>query len=127
MALVRHFQTRNFYTIQELYEIIKNYKFSAGVPEMGRHILYDVIVFPKIDDFNQIWIGSSGMGVNGRHNKWYVLKASHEGNIGSFVKYDIISDVAPITTGILSFVGSKPRDAYVLVDRVLVEIQSLNL
>ena len=35
MSFMKHFNTRGAYTVEELFNHLKNYTFSAGVPSIG--------------------------------------------------------------------------------------------
>lgn len=49
------------YSIEELYELIKDVPFEAGKPEIAKHGPATLIVFPQLDRNNQVQI----MGKNG--------------------------------------------------------------
>jgi hypothetical protein len=46
----------HYASLKELYEAMIPYKFSAGVPELFGKGAYSQIVFPKINDYNQVQI-----------------------------------------------------------------------
>ncbi len=70
-------QTRNFYTIETLYEAIKDKKFTAGQPYLVNHCSYNIIVFPPQDKRNQVWITPAAYG---SCNTWYVQRQEMAGS-----------------------------------------------
>lgn len=51
----------NYASLEELLEAMKDVKFEAGVPELTKHGIGSVIVFPPVDRNNQVWItGAKG-------------------------------------------------------------------
>ncbi len=58
---IRKLETSKPYTLEELFEAIKNHPFTAGQPSMTKHGLGWLITFPPIDRNNQIWVTPSGM------------------------------------------------------------------
>ncbi len=128
MSLFRNFHTRNAYTIEELYNILKNYQFSAGVPSLAKEGIYNIIVFPLIDNFNQVRIMPSGGRQAGeRFTKWTLLKDNHEAGLGNAIKNEFLDDITGGITGFFGFVGSNASKGYQDVDKVLEEINSLGL
>ncbi|MGB4933686.1 MAG: hypothetical protein WBO64_00300, partial [Ruminococcus bromii] len=53
---VKNIKTKNTYSIESLYEAIKDKNFSAGVPSLTKHGMATVITFPALDSQNQVWI-----------------------------------------------------------------------
>jgi hypothetical protein len=59
---VKNIKTNNTYSIESLYEAIKDKNFSAGTPSLTKHGMATVITFPALDSQNQVWIMKSGFG-----------------------------------------------------------------
>ena len=76
---------------EELYEAIKNIKFEAGIPELAPWGGEDVIVFPRLDRNNQVWIVLSEDG------KYRVLRSTDSLDI-SLV--DVDSILSKLTFGL---------------------------
>lgn len=53
-------KVQNNYTIEELYEKIKDHEFSAGKPELTKHGFINIITFPALDRNNQVWVMIAG-------------------------------------------------------------------
>ena len=51
-------KTANAYTLEELFEAIKDKQFSAGQPSITKHGLTYMITFPALDSQNQVQIMS---------------------------------------------------------------------
>ena len=87
-------QTRNFYTIETLYEAIKDKQFTAGQPYLVDHFSYNIIVFPPLDKRNQVWITPALLG---DCNFWYVQKqemAGAESVFGNAVMNELTFGIA---------------------------------
>src|SRR5574344_1818336 len=50
------------YTVEELFDQIKDVEFEAGKPELVKHGFSTLIVFPQLDNNNQVWIIPGGKG-----------------------------------------------------------------
>ncbi len=48
--------TKNQYSVESLYEAVRNHKFTAGTPELFSIAYASIITFPPLDRNNQIWI-----------------------------------------------------------------------
>jgi hypothetical protein len=59
---IKNVQLKNEYTLESLYEAIKDKPFTAGVPSLTKHGMAYVITFPALDRQNQVWIMMSGFG-----------------------------------------------------------------
>ena len=128
MSLFRHFNTRNAYTIEELFNVLRNYQFSAGVPSLEKEGVNNIITFPALGEFNQVRIMPHGGRVgNDRFTKWTIIKVDHKAGLGNFVRNRFLEDITDGWTGFLSTFGSNASEGYKQVDAVLAEIQSLNL
>ena len=70
---IKSIKTAKEYTIVEFYEAIKDKEFSAGKPSLYEGSGEDkTIVFPALDDFNQVWINVGGL--KSSTNKFVVQK-----------------------------------------------------
>ncbi len=58
---VRKLVTAREYTIEELYEAIKDKQFTAGQPELAKQGMTMIIAFPPSDRNNQVWISPGQM------------------------------------------------------------------
>jgi hypothetical protein len=125
--MIRRFNTRGFYTIEEFCNILKNYKFSAGVPYLDKEGVNLCIAFPPLDNFNQVRIISRGGTNNERVNSWMIFKSDHKTGLGQMVKNNFLYDITDGWTILFSAFSSNARKGHKYVDTVLAEIQSLNL
>ena len=73
---VLQIMTRNSYTVEGLYEAIKDKKFTAGQPMYTIHCSYPIITFPAVDKRNQVWITPSAYG---ECNLFYIQKQEEAG------------------------------------------------
>ena len=58
---VKNIKFKNEYTLEELYNAIKDQSFSAGTPSLTKHGMNVVITFPPLDRQNQVWIMKVGL------------------------------------------------------------------
>ena len=117
-------QTRGFYTIETLYEAIKDKKFSAGEPSLTKHGLVYVITFPALDDRNQVWIMHSGFGKE--TNKFQVQKQEKAG-MGNAMKNSALDGLTKGFAGMGRMVGSNAKECERLVEATAQELNALGL
>ena len=127
MPLIAHFTTKKPYTIEELYDLIKDHTFSAGKPTLAQQASYHVIAFPAIDEFNQVTIVPSGIQSSNYYQKWAVIKNSHKAGIGNAIKNQFLDDVSFGVTGMFSFFGKNANKGYEDVEKIAQEMQALDL
>ena len=84
------------YTIQELYECIKDVDFEAGKPELVHHGLADLIVFPQLDRNNQVQI-------SGKKGKFYVVRSPQPAGMDKAAANILLDQV---TNGLSGFSGA---------------------
>lgn len=80
---IKNVKFKNKYTVQELYEAIKDKEFTAGVPELTKHGFAYIITFPALDDQNQVWVMAAGFGKS--TNKYSIQKQDRAG-VGNLAK-----------------------------------------
>ena len=127
MGFIKHFNTKEEYTVEGLYEKIKDCEFSAGVPTVDTTLGNPSIVFPKLDEFNQIWIAPSGLSSTGTWKKWAVFKSVHDAGAANVVGHMALSHFLPFTTGYLSYGSKNSKEAFALVDKTIEEITKLDI
>ncbi|MBP5684771.1 MAG: hypothetical protein J6X02_05905 [Bacilli bacterium] len=127
MSLFRSFNTKNAYTVEELYNILRNYQFSAGVPTLEQEGVNNIIAFPPIDNFNQLRIMPSGGRVGNQFTKWIIFKMDHKVGLGNWLKNEVLDDITGGFTSFFSVVGSSASEGYRFVDKLISEIDALNL
>lgn len=117
-------KTNGDYTIEALYEKIKDQKFTAGIPELSKHGLTHVITFPPLDRNNQVWIMPAFMGKSG--SKFQVLKQQAVG-VGNAVKNQILSDLTGGLIGMSGVIGKKSKEIEKLVEATAQELDAMGL
>ncbi len=85
--------TQNNYSIESLYEAIKDHEFSCGQPKLVKQALALIIVFPEIDRQNQCQI-VRGWFKGDEGNKFTIMKAEAAGmeNFAKNVALHAITD-----------------------------------
>ncbi len=74
---IKSVKTKQAYTVETLFEAIRDRVFSAGKPELTKHGLAYVITFPALDRRNQVWILPGQM--KRECTKWNVQKQQAAG------------------------------------------------
>ncbi len=126
MAFGVHYQTiqtMQSYTIQSLFEAIKDKPFTAGVPSLVNHCGYDVITFPPLDKRNQVWITP---GVNGPGNFFYVQKQEMAG-ADNIVTNAVTNQLTFGVAGLKGKFGQNARQCEWLVDMTAYELSVMGL
>lgn len=120
---VLQIMTRSNYTIQGLYEAIKDKQFTAGKPSLTIHCSYPIITFPAIDKRNQVWITPGGYG---ECNLFYIQKQEEAG--GENIMQNAVTN--QLTFGIAGLKGKFGQNAQYcewLVDCTAYELYNLGL
>ena len=116
-------QTRNFYTIETLYEAIKDRHFTAGQPYLVNHCSYNVIVFPPQDKRNQVWITPAAYGWC---NTWYVQRQEMAG-ADNIIKNTITNELTFGISGIAGRLNQAAQYCEWLVDVTANELYYMGL
>ena len=122
---IKKLVTKESYTLEELFEKIKDHQFTAGVPSLSKHGLTQVITFPPLDSNNQIWITQSQLG-KGPYTKWQIFKNEQVG-----LDSAVINAVGEKLTGGLSrlssIFGSKAKKIEELIVATAKELEEMGL
>ncbi len=121
---LKQVKTKNAYTVDELYEAIKDVKFTAGEPELTKHGLTPVIVFPPLDRNNQVWILPAQF--KAPYTKWTIQKNEAVG-LTSAVVNQALDDLTDGLTRISSVLGKKANKIEELVAATAEELDALGL
>ncbi len=118
---IKYVKTKNVYEdIVSFYDAIKDKNFTAGKPELVKHGFSNVIVFPAIDDRNQVWI----LDVN--NNKFQVSKNAKAG-VANLAATTIIDEITKSIAGWSGMVGANAKKAEKLVVSTTQELEMLGL
>jgi 16S rRNA U1498 N3-methylase RsmE len=121
---IKHLKTKNKYTIEELYEAIKDKQFSAGVPTLTKHGFTQLIAFPPLDRQNQVQIVSFKM--KGQAQTFQIQKAEAAG-IDNMLGNMAINN---LTGGLFRWkqiAGNTAKQCEELVKLTLKELEALDL
>ena len=110
----------NYASLEELLEAMKDVKFEAGVPELTKHGIGSVIVFPPVDRNNQVWI----TGAKGKFTILRSAKAAGLGNMAKNAALDVLTDGWSSMSGAF---GNKKKRCMELVDITAKEIQTAGI
>lgn len=106
----------NYATLEELLTAMKTVTFEAGVPELTRHGLGSVIVFPPVDRNNQVWI-------TGAKGKFTVMRSAEVAGLGNLVKNSALDALSDGWTSISGVIGNSKKRCLELVDITAKEIK----
>ena len=118
-------QTKQPYSMQDLYELIKDREFSAGKPELAKHGAAELIVFPPLDRNNQIRIGQGSMG-KGPFSKFQVTKGEIVG-MGNMAKGLALHSLTGGWSSASGVFGKNAKEGEALVVKTYEELQALGL
>ena len=122
---LKTFETSKPYSMEELYEAIKDTEFSAGKPELAKHGFAVLIVFPPLDRNNQIRIGQGSMG-KGPCSKFQVTKGESVG-MGNMAKGIALHGLTNGWSSASGVLGKNAKDGEALVVKTYEELRALSL
>lgn len=122
---IKKLVTQKEYTIEELFEAVKDKQFSAGVPSLTKSGLNYLITFPPLDRNNQVQIYSNSLK-KGPSTKFTVTKAQEAG-VGNAIKNNFLSDLTGGWSSASANFGKTNKTCEQLVEATLAELQALNL
>ena len=90
----------NYATLADLLEAMKDIRFEAGVPELTKHGIGAVIVFPPVDRNNQVWI-------TGAKGKFTIMRSAEVAGLGNMAKNAVLDT---LTDGWSSMSGARQQE-----------------
>ena len=105
----------NYATLAELLEAMKGVTFEAGKPELTKHGLGQVIVFPPLDRNNQVWI-------TGAKGKFTIMRSAEVAGLGNLAKNAALDALSDGWTSLSGVIGDKKKHCMELVDITAREI-----
>ena len=125
MAISVDVKFKNAYSLEELYEAIKDYDFTAGQPSLTKHGPATLITFPPIDSHNQVQIIKGSLF--GKESKKYIVQkgeAAGLGNVAKNIGLDLLTDG---WANKRTIIGRSAKNSSELVDITAEELDSLGL
>ncbi len=117
---VKRIKTAGQYTIESFYEAIKDKTFTAGTPELVKHGLVNLIVFPPLDRRNQVQILAAGK------NKFQIQKGEAAG-LGNMALNMVTDHLTDGLTGLGGVIGGNTKKCEQLVETTTKELEALGL
>ena len=108
------------YSIEELFDLIKDVQFEAGTPAMANHGPTKWIVFPQLDRNNQVVIGGS-------KGKFYAQRSSQPIGIDKALGNVALSSLTGGLTGFSGAFGKTKKRCEQLAESVGKQINAMNL
>ena len=108
------------YTIEELFELIKDVEFEAGKPSIANHGPTKWIVFPEISRYNQVVIGGS-------QGKFYAKCISQPIVVNTLISKRIITGIIKILAGFSGNFEKIKKRYEKLAESVGIQINNMNL
>lgn len=110
------------YTIESLFEAIKDKPFTAGQPMLVKRAFMYVIVFPELDRQNQVWIMPRG-----KLTKKFTVQKQEMAGFGNQMANAAIDSATHGVFGMGRMVGSNSKRCQELVEITAEELQKLGL
>ncbi len=115
---------KNAYTIESLYEAIKDTQFAAGEVKLLKHGMATLIGFPPLDMNNQIQIIPASF--KKESNAYRVMKAEPAG-LDNFIFNAAVDGLTDGLSSMGTAFGKNAKTAEQLVDDTVATLESLNL
>lgn len=112
------------YTLEELYDAIKDYPFSAGEPSLTKHGMATIITFPPLDRQNQVWVMK--VGFKERSAKFSVQKGEQAG-VGKMAGNMVLNELTGGIFGLFGAVGKNVKNCEQLVEATAKELSNMSL
>ena len=122
---IRELETRKEYSVEELYEAMKDHTFTAGKPEYYKNGLVQLIIFPELDRYNQVHIAPLQFS-GGPYTKFSICKKDRIG-IRTKVENKLLSKLTYGVGGLFSFLGRNVSKAEKQVIATYEELEALGL
>lgn len=118
-------ETQNSYSMESLFEAIKDHEFTPGAPKLVKQGFALIIAFPEVDRNNQVQITQGWMkGPEG--NKFTILKAEAAG-VDNMAKNMVIDSLTNGWGSMGKLGGKNCKLAEEQVDAVVAEFTALGL
>lgn len=115
----------NEYTIETLYEVIKDQQFEAGQPQLIKYLANTVIVFPALNSKNQVQIMSTSL--KKKPTKKYVIQKGDELSAEGAVKNIALGSLTKGYSSLRNTLGDAPKECMRLVDTTYAELTAMGL
>ncbi len=112
------------YTLEQLFDLIKDTEFPAGRAQLVKHGLATIIAFPALDSHNQVQIISASM--KKESNSYRVMKAEAAG-VSNMVGNMAIDELTDGLFGIRSVLGKNAKKIEKLVEDTAKQLGEMGL
>ena len=119
-------KTNGSYTVEELFEKIKDVEFAAGKPTCEKYGPAFMIIFPALDRQNQVQIISNAVGGKKPSQKFTIQKAEELG-LGKSLVNDALSMLTGSLFNLGSMVTNNAKRGEELVEETYNQLEALNL
>ncbi len=110
----------NIQTMEELYELIKDVPFEAGVPELHNTGFARIIIFPQLDRNNQVQI----MGSRG---KFTVNRSIQPAGLKNMLVNDMLNEISDGWSSMSGAMGDTKKLCMMLVTKTAETINALGI
>lgn len=125
MSITKNVKFKNSYTLEELYEAIKDHPFEAGVPALAKQGPGLLIVFPEIDSHNQVQIIKGSLF--GKSSQKFIVQKCEAVGLGNLVKNVGLDLLTDSWANKRTIIGKSARESSELVDITAQELEELGL
>ncbi len=115
---------QNAYTLEALFELIKDTEFAAGKPELVKHGMATIIAFPALDSHNQVQILPAVMKKEA--NAFNVMKAEQAG-LKTALGNELLDKLTGDLFGLKSVMGKNSKTIVKLVEETAAQLDKMGL
>ena len=123
---IKSFTTNQDFTLEELFEKIKDKTFTAGQPSLTKQGVGYIITFPALDRNNQVWVLPKQLKQGDPCSKWQVSK-NNEAGTGKQIGHMLASDLSGGWSGFSGTFGKTAKECEKLVETTCEELAALGL
>ena len=125
MAISKTLKFKKSYTLEGLYEAIKDHPFTAGQPSLTKHGPATLITFPALDSHNQVQIIKGSLF--GKESQKYIVQKGEAAGLGNVAKNIALDVLTDDWANKRSIIGSTAEKSAALVDITAEELERMGL
>ncbi len=115
---------KNKYTLESLYEAIKDTEFAAGKPSLTDHGMAKIITFPALDSRNQVQIISASLKKDS--DAFRVMKGEEAG-LGNLAFNTVVDGLTDGMAGLKGSFGKNAKNIEKLVEETAKQLGEMGL
>lgn len=125
MSISKNVKFKKSYSLEALFEAIKDHPFTAGKPSLTKHGFAALITFPALDSHNQVQIIKGSLF--GKESQKYTVQKAEAAGLDNVAKNVVLDALTDDWANKRSIIGSTAEKSAALVDITAEELESLGL